>query len=222
VASRDQDRAQARASSLPCSPPQQHYAVTLDHMDPVSLDAGFADAVQRAGKLDILVNNGLEACGKDLTNVTFDEFLRHQGNTAGYFCLSRHFRNHIVERNASGNIVMLGSMYGLVGSYPDAYSGVAPFSPVAYHAHKGGTLQLVRHLAIYWARDKVRVNALSPGPFPNVGIPEEMRRRLTERSPMLRMGRPDELQGPLLLLTSDAGSYITGHNLVVDGGWTAW
>lgn len=222
VASRDRERAAASAAALPHSGDQKHFSVVLDHMDPKSLDAGFLSAVQCNAKIDILVNNGLEACSKDLTNVTFEEFLRHQGNTAGYFCLARHFRNHVVERKGTGSIVFLGSMYGLVGSYPHAYAGVAPASPVAYHAHKGGTLQMVRHLAIYWARDNVRVNALSPGPFPSKGIPEEMRRRLTEESPMQRMGRPEELQGPLLLLASDAGSYMTGHNLVVDGGWTAW
>ena len=62
--------------------------------------------------------------------------------------------------------MLIGSMYGVVGSYPDAYDGIAPASPVAYHALKGGIVQMTRHLAVYWAKDGVRVNCLSPGPFP--------------------------------------------------------
>ena len=81
---------------------------------------------------------------------------------------------------------------------------------------------MTRHLAVYWAQDHVRVNCLSPGPFPSPQAPEGLAARLCEKSPMRRMGLPHELKGPLLLLASDAGSYLTGHNLVVDGGWTAW
>jgi gluconate 5-dehydrogenase len=113
-------------------------------------------------------------------------------------------------------------MYGSVGSYPGAYEGVGPASPVAYHALKGGIAQMTRHLAVYWARDNVRVNCLSPGPFPHSDANPEMVRRLCARSPMGRMGRPWELKGAILFLASDASSYLTGHNLLVDGGWTAW
>tara|TARA_B100001013_G_scaffold206191_1_gene125112 strand:- start:46 stop:390 length:345 start_codon:yes stop_codon:yes gene_type:complete len=114
-------------------------------------------------------------------------------------------------------------MYGMVGSYPDAYEGVFNASPVAYRALKGGTIHLTRHLAVYWAKDNVRVNCISPGPFPIDGmVPEEMVNRLSNKSPMKCIGRPHELKGALMLLASDAGSYITGQNIVVDGGWTAW
>ena len=81
---------------------------------------------------------------------------------------------------------------------------------------------MTRHLAVYWAKDRIRVNCLSPGPFPSERAPAEMVERLCTKSPMERMGTPDELKGALLLLASNAGSYITGQNLVVDGGWTAW
>jgi NAD(P)-dependent dehydrogenase (short-subunit alcohol dehydrogenase family) len=81
---------------------------------------------------------------------------------------------------------------------------------------------MTRHLAVYWAKDQVRVNCLSPGPFPSDKAPQEMVERLIEKSPMKRMGLPHELKGAMLLLVSDAGSYITGQNLLVDGGWTSW
>ena len=81
---------------------------------------------------------------------------------------------------------------------------------------------MTRHLACYWAKDHVRVNCLSPGPFPSEKAPQEMVERLKQKNPMRRMGEPHELKGALLLLASDAGNYITGQNLLVDGGWTAW
>ena len=117
---------------------------------------------------------------------------------------------------------MIGSMYGVVGSYPDAYQEICTASPVQYHALKGGIVQMTRHLAVYWAKDHVRVNCLSPGPFPKETAPGEMVDRLKAKSPMQRIGVPHELKGALLLLVSDAGSYLTGQNLLVDGGWTAW
>lgn len=222
ASSRDRDRAQQVADSLPRPTGAQHHAVKLDHMDPDSAEQGFRDAVDAAGKLDILVNNGNEAVAKDLTNVTPQEFARHMCNAVGYFQLARLLRDHVVQRQAPGAVVMLGSMYGVVGSYPDAYEGITFASPVAYHALKGGIVHMTRHLAVYWARDGVRVNCLSPGPFPPPTVNRQMVERLITKSPMRRMGQPHELKGALLLLVSDAGSYITGQNLLVDGGWTAW
>jgi gluconate 5-dehydrogenase len=82
---------------------------------------------------------------------------------------------------------------------------------------------MTRHLGVYWAKDGVRVNCLSPGPFPNIPkCSPEMVRRLEAKSPMGRMGEPHELKGALVFLASDASSYVTGQNLLVDGGWTAW
>src|SRR5450759_4870745 len=113
-------------------------------------------------------------------------------------------------------------MYGQVASYPDVYECISPASPVAYHTLKGGIIQLTRHLAVYWARDGVRVNCLSPGPFPAPDAAAKLVQRLKSKSPLGRIGQPFEIKGAMAFLASDASSYMTGHNLVVDGGWTAW
>ena len=111
-------------------------------------------------------------------------------NAAGYFELARRTRQLAVDQGRGASIVLLGSMYGQVASYPDAYAGICNASPVAYHALKGGIIHMTRHLAVYWAADKVRVNCLSPGPFPIPnGIPAEMERRLSTKVPQGRMGR---------------------------------
>jgi NAD(P)-dependent dehydrogenase (short-subunit alcohol dehydrogenase family) len=222
VASREKQRAQAVADALPTHVPGRHQAVVIDQLDESSLNSGFDAAVAAAGQVDILINNGQLGHALDLTNVTAEAFSRDLQNATGYFLLARRLRDHVVSRNAPGSIVMIGSMYGVVGSYPDAYSGVCPASPVQYHTLKGGIIHMTRHLSVYWAGDGVRVNCLSPGPFPSAKAPGEMVERLKAKSPMGRMGQPHELKGPLLLLASDAGSYITGQNLLVDGGWTAW
>lgn len=221
--SRNAQAARDAAVRLPVAEGSCHHGVELNHMDADSLQKGFQTAVEAAGQIDVLVNNGLEALGRDLTTVTFDEFSRHQINNSGYFILARAFRDHIVGRGGSGSIINNGSMYGQVASYPDAYEGIGPASPVAYHALKGGTIHMTRHLAAYWASDNIRVNCLSPGPFPNTGsTPEVLRERLSKKCPMGRFGLPWELKGAIVFLASEASSYMTGQNITIDGGWTAW
>lgn len=222
ISSRDGARARKAVAKLSSPGGATHHGVTLDQMDGSSVQSGFDEAVQAAGRVDILVNNGLDAEGKDLTEISFDEFARHQTNNAGYFTLARLLHDHAVGRGAPGSIINLGSMYGQVGSYPDAYAGVCSASSVAYHALKGGTIHMTRHLAVYWAKDKVRVNALSPGAFPSSAAPQKMVGRLEAKCPMGRMGDPSELKGIIVFLASDASSYMTGQNVTIDGGWTAW
>jgi NAD(P)-dependent dehydrogenase (short-subunit alcohol dehydrogenase family) len=222
TASRSEARASEVAALLPTPRGQRHFGVAIDHADANAAENGFDEAAEKAGGLDILVNNGHELLAADLRTVTADEFTRQLANATGYFTLARKLRDHVVEQHRPGSIVMLGSMYGVVGSYPDVYEGLGSASPVAYHALKGGVVQMTRHLAVYWANDGVRVNALSPGPFPQPTVPPLLKQRLEQCSPMRRIGNPHELKGALLLLASSAGSYITGQNLLVDGGWTAW
>jgi len=222
VSSRDADRAAALAAALPEAHGLAHQAARIDHMETGSVERDFAEVVRRTEQIDVLVNNGHEPLAHDWSEVTGEEFSRQLANATGYFLLARLLRDHAVSRKSPASVIMLGSMYGLVGSYPHAYEGVGPASPAAYHALKGGIVHLTRHLAVYWARDGVRVNCLSPGPFPSPKAPPELPGRLCPLSPMNRMGRPHELKGAVVFLASDASSYMTGQNLVIDGGWTAW
>lgn len=222
ASSRNIHQARAIAEALPTEFGQQHGGIEMDQLDQETIAAGFQQAVETAGQIDILVNNGHAAIGADWREVTGAEFNQQLANATGYFLLARRFHEHIVSRDTNGSLILLGSMYGSVGSYPDSYEGVASASPVAYHTLKGGVLQMTRHLAVYWAKDRVRVNSLSPGPFPSGKAPREMVARLETRSPMGRMGRPEELKGAIVFLASEASSYMTGQNLIIDGGWTAW
>ncbi len=223
VTSRDEKRAQSAAGELPDPNGSGHHGMVLDQMDSeTAIETAFQNIVDRIGQIDILVNNGHEFERNDWTNVSGEQFTRQLGNATGYFLLARLLREHVLKRKAPASIIMLGSMYGQVGSYPDTYADICPASAVAYHALKGGIIHLTRHLAVYWAKDHIRVNCLSPGPFPSESAGKELISNLEAKSPMGRMGKPSELKGAVVFLASNASSYMTGQNLTIDGGWTAW
>ena len=223
VTSRDGDRAAAAAAALPQLGNASHHALVMDQHDPQSIEHVVTQSAEITDGIDILINNGQFGPGNDWTDITTDQFNTQLHNASGYFTLARLVRNQAVERSQSASIVMIGSMYGQVASYPEAYEGVCNASPVSYHALKGWIIHMTRHLAVYWAQDSVRVNCLSPGAFPNPeGVPEGLVERLIPRCPMKRMGLPHELKGAVVFLASNASSYMTGQNLTIDGGWTAW
>src|SRR5690606_37567616 len=133
AASRQVERARQIAAALPSPGGARHLAVQLNHLDEESLNRGFDDAVAEAGAIDVLVNNGQQGHALDWTNVTAEAFNRDLQNATGYFLLARRLRDHAVERGEPGCVIMIGSMYGVVGSYPDAYAGIHSASPVQYH-----------------------------------------------------------------------------------------
>lgn len=119
-----------------------------------------------------------------------------------------------------GSVIFLASVYGLVGPDHRLYAGTPMHHPIGYDASKGGLLQLTKALATTLA-PRIRVNAISPGGVWD-GQPEAFHRRYIERTPMRRMANPEDVKGAISYLASDLSAYVTGHNLVVDGGWTAW
>ena len=223
VTSRDAAQAIEFASTLPGD---DHVGLAFAQDDTDSIPAFLAQVLGQVGQVDVLVNNAYGGTAPDIDTATAEDFDRayHTGVTA-YFMLAREVVFHLRQRNAHGSIINIGSMYGVVASYPEAYADLPVNSPPNYHGLKGGIVHLTRHLAAYWASDGVRVNTISPGPFPAPRVKDAMPdfiERLDAKTPLGRMGLPEELKGITVLLASDAGSYITGQNILVDGGWTAW
>jgi gluconate 5-dehydrogenase len=223
VTSRDAGQAEECAASLPGS---GHAGMKLCQDDVATIPVFVSNVVERLGSVDVLVNNAYGGTAPSIDSATAEDFAGayHTGVTS-YFLLARAVANHLRTVGRSGSIINVASMYGVVASYPDAYTDLPINSPPVYHGLKGGLIHLTRHLAVYWAQYGIRVNAISPGPFPSpkvTGKLPEFIDRLEEKTPLGRMGQPEELKGIVVLLASDAGSYITGQNILVDGGWTAW
>jgi NAD(P)-dependent dehydrogenase (short-subunit alcohol dehydrogenase family) len=175
-------------------------------------------ATEAFGSVDVLVNNAGVAGEEDgpiESPASFRDTL--EVNVTGLYRCARAAAQGMIDRG-SGSIVNTASISGLV-------SGDGSDAP-SYTASKGAVVNLTRELAVRWAPSGVRVNAIAPGWFPSemtatTLASEEGRQFVNERTPMGRPGRSNELDGALLFLASDASSYVTGHTLVVDGGWTA-
>jgi NAD(P)-dependent dehydrogenase (short-subunit alcohol dehydrogenase family) len=184
--------------------------------DRAQLQALLAAVLERSGRVDIVVNGaGINSPTPflDITEEEFDRIVRV--NLKGVFLGCQVFGRHLVERGAGGSIINVGSMSGLV-----------PLSRVfTYSATKAAVHNLSKNLAREWAPRNVRVNVLVPGFFPadqnrTVLTPDRVG-SIMGHTPMKRFGEARELIGATLLLASDAGSFITGAEIVVDGGYDA-
>ena len=184
------------------------------------------EIAERFGRLDGIINNAY-APPKGKSAEAFME--AYDISVASVWALvngARELLSEAAAHNRGGaSIVNVASMYGMVSPDIRMYSELTSPNPPFYGAAKAGLLQLTRYLACELGLQNIRVNSISPGPFPAPPVAEkdpEFIQRLGTRNPLGRIGDPDELIGPVLFLLSDASSYITGANLCVDGGWTAW
>jgi len=127
-------------------------------------------------------------------------------------------------KQTGGSIINIASMYGMVSPDPAIYGESKFNSPANYGAGKAAVIQFTKFCAVHLAKYKIRVNAVSPGPFPSpsVQMNKTFISKLVEKVPLKRIGHPSELNGVIVLLCSEASSYITGQNISVDGGWTSW
>jgi NAD(P)-dependent dehydrogenase (short-subunit alcohol dehydrogenase family) len=191
---------------------------------------------ERFGRIDILINNAANnpkmEKWADVNFLRFENFPLPQwcadlsvGVTGAFLC-SRVFGGEMAQRGR-GVIVNVASDLALIGPdqriyrQPSVAEHLQPVKPVTYSVVKSALVGLTRYLATYWADRGVRVNAISPGGVYN-GQPDEFVAKLTQLIPMGRMANVDEYRGAILFLCSDASSYMTGANLVVDGGRTCW
>jgi NAD(P)-dependent dehydrogenase (short-subunit alcohol dehydrogenase family) len=147
-------------------------------------------------------------------------------NILGTVICCQVFGKQMVNAKTAGSIINIASIYGMLSPVQDIYEfrrkgGAQWYKPVAYSITKSGILNFTRYLATYWARKNIRVNTISPaGIFNNQA--EEFLEEYTKRIPIGRMAKPEEIAEAVLFLAGDGSSYVTGTNLVVDGGWTAW
>ena len=141
-------------------------------------------------------------------------------NLAGTFLGCQVIGQQMLKQ-MEGNIINIASLYGVVSPNHRMYPDTGIYQPVAYSVSKAGVIPLTRYLATLWAEKGVRVNSITPGGVYNQHN-EIFMTRFSSLNPLGRMAEDWEMQGALIYLASDASSYCIGHNLVVDGGWTAW
>ena len=235
----DGARAQALAAELGC---ERTLAQKLDVTSEDSVGQAVNAAVERFGTLDVLVNNaaltvrgGSERLAPADYFAPFEDYKREvwdlavSVNLTGMLLCAQAAGRQMLSQNPPGGVMVnVASTYGVVAPDQRLYEGVrSPYAdsgfntPVSYAVTKTAVLGLTRYLATYWGSKNIRVNALTPhGVFDNHD--EAFVRNFVYRSPLGRMARNDEYRGALLFLVSDASSYMTGANLIVDGGWTAW
>jgi len=185
----------------------------------------FAKAIAQLGQLDILVNCAYAGPTPELDEAAFADFAKGLETSVAAYAFTAQLAAREMRQAGGGSIVNIGSMYGQVTGYPEVYKDIAKPNSVVYQTGKAGILHLTKYMAVYWAKDRIRVNAISPGPFPHPHADKKMdtfRERLSQKSPMGRIGEAWEIKGAVVFLASQASSYITGQNIQVDGGWTVW
>ncbi|WP_148255167.1 SDR family NAD(P)-dependent oxidoreductase [Aidingimonas lacisalsi] len=205
------------------APDSRHLVLPLDVTDRSSVQRCAETLREHSGRLDILVNNAWSGKKNSWQSIDEDDWY-HDVDIS----LNSVFRMvkecYPLLKESSGCIVNIASMYGHVAPDYRLYEGTDHANPPSYGAAKAGVLQFTRYLASFLSPDAIRVNAISPGAFPHA-ITQENRafmQRLENKAPAGRLGHPQDLKGAIALLASDAGAYMTGQNLCVDGGWSVW
>lgn len=212
-------------------------ALPTDITQPESANAAVDKVLSTFGRIDILVNSAAldpkfdpDAINKGIPPGAFEDYPLDLWNSAlnvnltGMFLMTQACVKPMIEQGKKGSIINICSTYGLNG--PDQRIYVqdgkrVAFKPVYYTVTKAGVMGFTKYLAAYYAETEIRVNALTPGGVFN-NHEDYFVKNYSAKTILGRMAKKDEMNGALLFLASDASSYMTGNNVVVDGGWTAW
>tara|TARA_R110002020_G_scaffold232883_3_gene444523 strand:+ start:10791 stop:11588 length:798 start_codon:yes stop_codon:yes gene_type:complete len=196
----------------------------IDLVEPESIKKCVSYSEEAFGNIDILITCAWSG-RKNSWDTINDEDWDHDIEV----CLSGVYRLIKASTNAlkrsKGVVLNIGSMYGHVAPDYRLYEGVPQANPPSYGAAKAGVIQLTKYLGSFLAKDEIRVNCISPGPFPFEHVINEFpefKQKLCDKNPMGRLGQAHEIKGAAAFLCSDASSYMTGQNICVDGGWTIW
>ncbi len=185
----------------------------------------FENVHKKFGRIDILINSGFYLSANDSEKMTDTEW--ENGIDGVLNSVFRCIREVIpfMKKSSSGRIINISSMYGVVAPNFKIYQNNESFTnPPNYGVAKAGVIQITKYYAIQLAKYGINVNSICPGPFPSLAVQKstDFVDELKESNPLKRIGKPEDLKGVTILLSSNASSYITGQNIIVDGGWTIW
>ena len=200
-------------------------AIELDVSNEKAVKDAVNSIVSRHSHLDIVINLTTYSTGQPMEKMHLADWEKGlRISLSGAFALTRE-AGRVMVAQGRGSIIQFSSMYGKISPDPRMYAPNYKVNPIDYGVAKAGILQMVRYQAVMWAPSGVRVNSIVPGTFPNPvgqGGDAEFVKKLSDKVPMARVGDAEEIVGAVVFLASDAASYITGTEIVVDGGWTAW
>lgn len=211
----------------------QATGVECDVSSPGSVKAMVQHVVQTLGQVTILHNNAasksadLDAFFANFEDYSLEEWRKIMAvNVDGMFLVAQAVGNQMIAQGTGGSIIQTASVYGILASDKRIYEGSFYLgrqigNPGVYSTSKAAVVGLTRYLAAYWADKGIRVNTLTPGGVES-GQNDTFKQRYSARVPLGRMARGEEMVGTVIYLASDASSYVTGQNLVVDGGLSAW
>lgn len=195
----------------------------LDLLDRESVQSCLTDVVATFGSLDILVNNAWSGNKNSWESIDEKDWTYDiEMSLNATFRITKLAFPYLKE--SKGVILNVASMYGHIAPDHRIYDGKQFANPPSYGAAKAGVIQFTKYLASFLSPHGIRVNAMSPGAFPHPPTQQHtaFMERLGSKNPMNRIGQPHELKGVVALLCSEAGSYMTGQNVCVDGGWAIW
>jgi NAD(P)-dependent dehydrogenase (short-subunit alcohol dehydrogenase family) len=228
----DKNKADEIARKINKEKNQKVLAFACDITSPESVSAMVNEVVNQLGRIDILLNNAASK-GSNLDHffAPFENYSLQTWrevmavNIDGLFLVAQSVGKQM-KAQGGGSIIQISSIYGVVA--PDQriyegseYNGRAINTPAVYSVSKAAVLGLTSYLSTYWADSKIRVNTLTPGGIAS-GQNSEFNNKYSNRVPLGRMGQASELTGALIYLASDASSYVTGQNIIIDGGLSAW
>ena len=212
---------------------QQCISIVCDVSEPTSVSSMVDEVMKQFGDINVLHNNAaskssnLEAFFAPFEEYTLDQWREvTKVNLDGMFLVAQAVGRKMVEQSRGGSIIQTASIYGLLA--PDSriyegssYMGRAINTPAVYSASKAAVIGLTKYLATYWADKNIRVNCITPGGAES-GQNDTFKEKYSNRVPLGRMAQAEEMVGALLYLASDASSYVTGQNIIIDGGLSAW
>lgn len=223
IGSRHTGRSETLASDLAKSYGIKASGMAVDITDPASVEAAMTTIGAEYGGLDVLVNNAWSGKKNTFESISIDDW-KYDIDVClnGVFYTVKKALPYL--KKSRGVVVNVASMYGHVAPDYKMYAGTDHANPPSYGAAKAGVIQLTKYLASFLSPDGIRVNAISPGPFPfgDIVHNESFMGALADKTMLNRIGHPEELKGVIALLCSDASNYMTGQNICIDGGWTSW
>jgi len=209
--------------NFPSPSPRINY-LKLDTTSEEEVKKAFKQVSDKEKKLDILVTCAYPRTndwGTTAENVSFDSWQKNLNSQLGGTFICCREAAEYMQKTGGGSIINMASIYGVVAPDFSIYKGTDMTTPVAYSAIKSGLIGLTRYFATYYSNFNVRANSISPGGIKDKQ-PDEFVNEYSKKTPLGRMGEAADIVGGVIFLASESSSYITGQNLLIDGGWTAW